>query len=369
MPKMSCLAANYFMPRLSVLLIFPLTVMAEQTPSRAETKEKHAKIYRTPEERRDAGRSTPLTDWLKFSGLLEIDNEYTQSRFADHASNTDDNATSSTLELGFNITAKEWFEIELIFEADKQKHFDIQLDEGLISTEIDDWGLQIGRQHVPFGEFYSNFVTGPMLEFGETRQTSFIIDYSFNDTLEIAGFLFSSQLETQDESQPYDWGLRFEIASEDEAWVLGISYLSDLAETKEPLLEKNTQTYQQRVAGWNVYALIVINDLALTAEMLGATHPFAELPANENKPVAYNLELAYFLNNTLQFAMRIAHSKELADQPRWQYGAAISWRFANRFSASMDYLYGKYKSGFVFDDNDHELTHSHQIAAQLAFEF
>jgi hypothetical protein len=101
------------------------------------------RIYRNPEERREAGLGTELTDWLTFSGLFELEKNYTQFKY--------DNA-----------------------------------------IDIGEAGIQLGKLNLPFGEYYSHFVTGPLLEFGETRKNAIIFDYGITDGLEVSVFAFDS---------------------------------------------------------------------------------------------------------------------------------------------------------------------------------
>lgn len=58
---------------------------------------------------------------------------------------------------------------EIVFEFEENKT-DSNLDEAFIDLENDKWLLSVGRQLLPFGVFYSNFITGPLLEFGEKRE-------------------------------------------------------------------------------------------------------------------------------------------------------------------------------------------------------
>ena len=355
----------------------------------AELAAQSARFYRSPEERREAGQGTELTDWLLFAGLVEIEQEYLENHFQNDIETTEADGATPTIEAVLEVTFLPWLIGEFVFEAEYDNGYFARTDEGLLAIETASWGLKIGRQYLPFGEFYSHFVSGPLLEFGETRATSLIVDYSFNDNLEASAFLLNSEFSEQGDHDNYDWGLAIEYVSYNEAIRLGASYLSDLAEADERLLEEHIYTYRQQVSAWSAYAMIGFQQFELTAEIVKAQRsliPFAvsaiadepgevesenddEEQVEALKPSAYNLELAYFPQPHMQLAIRVEHSNELEDAPEWRYGVSSSWRIGKYVGVSLDYLYARYKRGFVLDDNDTALDHSHQVAAQLVVEF
>jgi len=344
------------------------TLLAEETSALEGRDLAKIRIYRTPQERREAGIGTQLTPWLKFSGLIEIEKEFLETKQTNSIDTSGSGRPSQTIQLGFDITATEWLEVEIVYEIENDKTKYTKLDEAAISADLKNWGIKIGPQYLPYGEFYSHFVTSPMIEFGESREPSLIVDYSLNDNIEITTFLFRSDY-NQSIDRDLDWGMSIEIKTSDEAMQLGTSFISDLAETQDALLEVTDNIYQNRVWGWSAYALLGFSNFEVTAEMLRAQSEFLDLDDNANKPTAYNFEIAYFPIESIQLAFRIEHSKELSDNPEWKYGIAASWRFARKFNFSIDYLRASYKSNFVFDDNDNELDSSQQIGAQFALEF
>ena len=107
----------------------------------------------------------------------------------------------------------------------------------------------------------------------------------------------------------------------------------------------------------------------VTAEILRAIHTFKEFPKNANQPFAYNLEFAYSPTQSIQVATRIEHSEELMDEPQWQYGISGTWAPWENMTLSADYLYGRYKNGFVFDDSNNDQKSHHFTALQLTWGF
>ncbi len=147
------------------------------------------RLYRSREEQREAGLQTDITDWLTVSGLAEA--ELTYDRFAiergrDDASGRDE---AITLQLGALIDLFTWVEAEVIleYESDTGQSF---VEEAFITLEQDPWELSIGRQYTPFGVFLSDFVTGPLIEFGETRSNeAVLLSYGPSDALDLSATL------------------------------------------------------------------------------------------------------------------------------------------------------------------------------------
>ena len=374
----------FFAAMTSILVLAPVHAsdVYEDTVRINEEKqtERPSRLYRSPEERRKAGIGTEITDWLTFYGLLEIEKVNTRKHFRQNYEVADDEPSTSTLQLGFDVEYAEWLEIELILESEYARHLhqdsdtyqhDIhsKVDEAQVGIDIGNVGLKFGRLYVPFGEYYSYFIVGPTLEFGETRNDAVMVDYSFAENFEVTVFAFESNAHKFNSDNDYDWGWSFELLLNNESIRFGASYLSDLAESEKKLLEDTDNLYLRQVPAWSAYALLGFEHFEITVETVQALESFKELDEIADKPSSTNLEFAYFPSQTMQFAFRLAHSKELKDASQWQHGATATWWLGKRLSYSFDYLYGTYKDGFVVDDEDRELNHEHQIAVRMAVEF
>ncbi len=355
-----------------LLLVAPPMIYADEheEDAEAESQQHSARIYRNPEERREAGLGRHVTEWLEVRGLVELEDTEKEIVLVNDREVTENERPVLTLQLGLDFTISEWLTAELIFEAESDGKRDTTvLDEGFLSAEIDEWGLELGRQTVPFGEYYSHFVSGPLLEFGETTAETLIVDYTFDDAFELAGFVFESKADRQGDSDDLDWGARLEYASDDENVIVGASYLSDLAESDERLLREFNDQFQRRVPAWNAYALVGLDRFEITAELLRATKEFTELEAPFDKPSSYNVELAYSLNDSLQVATRYERIDEIEDEPAQRYGVAVTWALNKFCIISVDALFGKFKTGFAFDDDDIELSRTREFGIQLSAEF
>lgn len=335
--------------------------------------EKTARIYRSPEERREAGLGRQLTDWLKVFGLGELETAYASNHFAGGRDRTDRERPALALQLGLEITYNDWLEAGLIydFETDGKRKLS-GLDEAMVGVDLEPWGFKAGRQYVPFGEYYSHFVSGPMLDFAETRADALVIDYAMSDQLELTGYLFDGDSQRSGSRGFYadwDWGISIDLATANEAIRINAGYLSDLSESDDHILADTGNSYLQRVPAWNANMLFGFDHFEMTAEVIRATRTFKELGRDRNRPFAWNLELAWFPQHSLQYALRLEFSDKLEGQPRWQYGAAATWRPFKNVSLSLEYLRSKNKKDFVLDDEDNALNSRDQVAAQLSVEF
>ncbi len=341
-----------------------------ETNNTKSSNEGKVRFYLTPEERREAGLGTRITEWLKFSGLMEFEKEY----FENHLKNNKNKhrySDATTLELGFEMTYTKWLGAEILYEAEYDNKTRTRFDEAFLSLEFDEIGVgaEVGMLYAPFGEYFSHFITGPLVEFGETRRNGLIVDYSLLENLDISGYLIESEIDKKNRSQNFDWGAAIEFTFAFEAVTIGAGYLSDLSESDEEFLRDENDEYKDRVSAWDAYATIGIGKFEVTAELLHANYSFKEFENDENKPSAYNFEIVYFIRPTLQLAARYEGSDEFADQPHEQYGVSVSWRVLDQFSVTADYLHGRFKNDFVFDEDGNELDDRDLLAVQITFEF
>jgi len=353
---------------LSVLFISPYSYGEASSNNQHES----ARKYKSPEERREVGLGTQLTKWMKFSGLVEVEKEYFENNTVDNKKNRETVDTSVNVQWATELTFSNWLGVELVYETEHDgQMLTGKWDEIFFSIELDDFnlGIEVGRVSAPFGEYYSNFVTGPILDFGETIRNGLNVDYTLIENIEITGYLIDSDVEKRSKSTEFDWGANLEISNDSESLKFGLGYLSDLAESDEGFLREEDNIYIDRVSAWNGYILLGFNNFEITAEYVQANNRFKEFDRMEDKPSAYNVEFAYYLNNAVQFAARYEGSDEFSDSPERQYGVSVSWRPLDRVNITADYLHGEYKNDFVFDDDDRELDDRDLISFQASIEF
>jgi hypothetical protein len=329
-----------------------------------------AGVYRTREDRREAGLGREITDWLTFSGLVESETIREVREFDINLPVHYDWETDPAVQAAFDIDVFGFAEIELIYEYTEDHHEPL-MDELIIGTDVGNWGFSVGRYYVPFGLYYSHFINGPMLEYAETRSDAFQIDYDFNDVVEIAVFAFDGQTrEFGNSGKDTGWGAAIDAFLLDGRLNIGGGYLSNLAESDEEFLREDfNNIFQNKVGAWNAYIVYEADSWDISMEVLNATGSFREFDANEDRPQSWNIETAWFPTDSLEFALRYERSKELIDYPEKQYGIALTWRFVNNISATIEYLRSDYKSGFVEEDDEIFVTRGNTLAFWFAFEF
>lgn len=353
-----------------ILLLSSNCLNAQQNSSSAAIGEvERAGFYRTREERREAGLGTKLTDWLTFSGLFEAENIREVTEFTVGLPDQYDYETDPSVQAAFDISVAEIFEIELILEYSEDPR-DPLIDEFVVATDLENFGFSVGRFYAPFGLYYSHFVTGPMLEFAETRRDMLQVDYDFQDMVEFAIYTFDGETRALgDSSDDTGWGASVDAFLFDGRLNIGAGYISNLAESDEEFLREENNIFLNKVGAWSLYGVFEANTWDLSLEVIKATANFREFERNENHPESWNIEAAYFPTNNFEIAIRYERSQELVDFPQEQYGIALTWRFLDNLSMTAEYLWSDYKTGFVEEDDDIFVTRGNTIAAWIAFEF
>ena len=329
-----------------------------------------ARIYRTREEQRDAGLKRQITPWLTVSGLVE--GEVLYEDFDTKEGTTDDSGRddSASLQLGFVVSPFKFTQVEIILEYDTDKD-KVEADEAFVSFEKDPWELTLGKQYTPFGVYFSNFVSGPLLEFGETQANEVAtLAYGPSDELDISLTTYRGRARKQGKnSGEWNWSLATEFWLNDD-WSFGLSYQSDLADSDDRLLEENNDRYSNRVAGISGYMLWAGDLFEVTLEALAATGSFEELERDRNKPWAWNAELAHFYpGSNFEIAFRIEGSRELEDEPKYQFGPAITWRTGKYASLTLEYLHGEFEDELATTENDDPYDHVDRVGAILSIAF
>lgn len=341
------------------LIILPMQMLAEEQ-----------RRYKTPSERREAGVKHEITDWMEASILLE----YETSRLELEPDNAVDytlREREKSVQLEVEMQPAEWITAELSYEYDDFLN-EFELDEALIEFEIDDYKLELGRLEIPFGEYYSRFITGPLLEFAETKGRVLVIAYEPDDSFEASVFLLKSKLDeftgsVNSDDDSYDWGLSIN-SQPMEGVLMGISYLSDLSESDEQLIEGES-SYIQQVDALSAYLSIEFEDIDFSLELVQALQQFNELDKTQDQPRAWNFEMGFYPHGQLEYAFRLESSRELEEAPLYQYGLATTWHAGKSLSATFEVLRGRFKKAFVEDDAEQELAYQTQIGAMLIVSF
>ena len=331
--------------------------------------ERRLQIYHTPREKRDAGLDTKLSEWLSLSGLAKIEATSFDNNFRNNISNAGRDDALTAVQLGFKLDISKQVEAEIILDF-RDKTTGSALDEAFVELNSGSWGLSVGKQTLPFGSYYSHFITGPLLEFGETRATALLIGYHYDSGVDFSAFTYQGRARKSNvDERINDWAVAAEAKLLDDRVLLGASYLSDLADSDVQLLKGFDNQYPSRVGAWNAYAVLRAGTAEVSFEMLRAVRAFRALPPTADQPRAWNFEIAYYPTATWQVAARFERSAELRDQPERRVGVAVTWLAYGVVTISIEALRADFKPGFVLDDNGNELRRQTLFATQLSLEF
>jgi len=332
--------------------------------------EPQTRLYRTREEQREAGLKTEITPWLTASGLVEAELSYDDYSIDPGHDDLSGREDSATLQLGLIIDLFSLAEGEVVLEYDTDTD-KVEVDEAFVTLEQDPWELSIGRQYTPFGVYFSNFVTGPMLEFGETlAHRAVTLAYGPSDELDMSVTYYRGQARKRGtNADRWDWV--FSLESEiNETWSVGWSYQSDLADADSLPLEDENNRYSRRVPGMSGYLLWSGEQFEFTFEALAATRSYKEMDSDRNQPWAWNAELVHFLDGyNMELAFRVERSHELEDEPSIRYGPAVTWRIGKHANLTLEYLHGEFKDGLATNDDDLPYDHVDRVGGQFAYEF
>lgn len=336
--------------------------------------ERQAELYHAPQERREVDSAGQITDWLRLSGLIEIEAAAERNRFQGGHTDSASELTLATAQLGLELSASEQLvgDLILLFEEDSEGDDRVEVDEAAVNLSAGAFSGRIGRQYLPFGRYHSHFISDPLiLELGETRGTALVAGYA-REPWSLSAFVYDGRAERDGgETHIDDFGASLQLRP-CAGLALGASYLSDLADSGAELADD----YRHRVGGWSAYAIGDIGPLQLSGEMLGALRPFAaaDLDTDGNgkgdRPQAWNLELAYYPRPNFELALRLEGCRELTEQPERQYGAAVSWSPRPQLSLTLEYLRGEFDKTFAaVDKSEQPQNWRDLITTRLALDF
>ena len=329
--------------------------------------EQEVRLYRTRKERREAGLHRPITPWLVFSGLAELEVIREDFTFEDEIESLTEIDRTANVQLGLVATPLDWLEGELIVEYDSQPN-EIFLEELTVAADYESWELLLGKQYLPFGKYFSNFVTGPILEIGETRETAATLTYDFFDRFEFSVSVYEGVARQIDSDEKIDWAISMGAVFH-ERLGMGFSYLTDLGDAGGRLLEDQDNRFIRKVPGLSGYIVWVGDNFDTTFEFVGAQRSFEEFEIDRDQPLAWNLESAISFHSKYDIAVRIEGSRELEGFPEIQFGLATTVSLHPQATLTLELLHGRFKSDFATDDADNSFGEVTTVGAQLSIAF
>lgn len=337
------------------------TVKPEQ-----RAREESVRKYRTRNERLEAGEERQLSKWVYSTTLAEVEWERETLTLKDNPEEERETASVLTLIGGIRFAPSEAFEANVVLEYDSELD-DTIVDEAVMAATLEPFEVEIGKQNLPFGEYFSRFNTGPMLEFGDTADVAAKLSYSLEDKLELSLTGYEGLARSEIES---DSDIDYVAAAEywpTDSLALGLSYITDLADSEVEFLLDNDNRFLNKVPAASGYALWVADKYEISFEYVRALEDFEELDEDRNRPSAWNLELGLFVVKDVDLAFRIEGSKELDDEPEIRAGASMTLLINEKTTFTLEVLRGGFMDGFVTDDDDNSVDNQNILGLQFSF--
>jgi len=337
------------------------------------------RVRRVEDEVKEKKLLEKWADRITLSGVVEVEANYEDVDFRDPAVQDTDTSdiTLAKVELGVDADIAKHVKGHALLLWEEDDTEPVDLDEGFIIIDGEDkvpLYLNAGKMYVPFGYFESHFISNPItLALGETRESAVKGGFG-KDWIDLCVAAFNGDIdETGKDNQIESYVARAMLTLPEDTvsglgLMVGASYISNIGDSNglgDDILP-GAGTIKDHVGGFSAFVSASFMDtFVLEAEYLGATDDFeaGELSfdgGNRFKPRAWNIELAYAVTESLEFAAKYEGGDDLGDfQPDKQYGGAISYGLYKNTSLALEYLHGEFEN-----DDERNL-----VTSQIAVEF
>jgi hypothetical protein len=313
--------------------------------------------------------TTPLSLTLgtaKFTltGLIEVEASLTHPE----GGTKEDDLRLSTVQLGLEAELTPWLGGHVIGLWEEDDTEPMAIDEAVLILKTPEpvggqrLSLTVGRQYLTFGKFDSRMISDPLtLDLGETRSTSVVMG--------VEGELWAARLGTfvgsvdDGDANGLDTFVAALEVTPGEGFTLGVSYLSDLAESGAELVQEES-LYNDEVAGVSAFIAISHGDFGLSAEYLTTIDTFAanQVAAGEEltgkRPRARFVEARWSATDRLALAARYEKAEAYQGGVR-RAGATVAYGLCDYAQFAVQYLHA--------DTSGDSPVHTY--TAQLALEF
>ncbi len=348
------------------LLVCASPALATHPDSKSEIENLKARIQALEAERGKPTDLSPLGKKITLGGLLTLEASYAKNEAA--KSSSDLALATAVLSTEIQINEQIGGHVILLWE---EGNGPIDVDEAVfvLNSPPPLFGQSLtfigGKMYLPFGNFNSFMLTDPLtLELGETNNTALVFDLDREHWALKAG-VFNGAADTAGQSDKIDgWVAALELTPA--AWIsFGAAYLSDLAESGAELVQ-DTDRYASNTPAGSFFLSLQSGPFSFVGEYLTTLKHFSSaviatgLDLTGGHPNAWNLELAWLLNERVQLAARAEGAADFKDDAQ-RYGAVLSYGMHKNTLVAIEYLYN--------DPRENAGIQKHALTAQLVFEF
>jgi len=197
------------------------------------------------------------------------------------------------------------------------------------------------------------------LVLGETAEGAAVAGYSYGDgMLDVSLGMFNGKVDAADEDDNIDSFVAKISAIPFEGLTLGASYTSNLASSDTLSEEVQVDGLDSMVGGVGVFVTwTVFERLTLVGEYVGAISEFEagelydDTDTEKRQPAAWNVELAFAINDAWEVAARYGGSDDGGLMiHESEYGALVGWGLFNNTRLALEYLHGTYQDDVMEDD-------------------
>lgn len=336
---------------------------------------------RTPEineaSDKDESQGTAITDRVSLSGLLEVEGAMSFEDMLNGDKTKSSDIALATVELAIeaDVAEKVTASLILLWEEDSpgtgMEKFDV--DEGVIIYEGDTFQLTAGRFYMPFGMFYSSFISDPLtLELGETQESGVAFQFQPTDISDLILSLANGNVsDSVNGSNVTDFGVAmfFHPIQTDEYHLdLGVQYYSDMADTDAEILGGTAPSDTVGAMAFNME--YTTPRWTFNFELVAAESKFPvafdnNMDGNGDQPAAWNFEASMPVSEKVSVAFKYEKSDEFMDFPKTRIGVAGSWELDNNVLFDLEYLYDTYDRNF----SSSGLNNAHTVTTKLSAGF
>ena len=274
----------------------------------------------------------------------------------------------TTINLRFDYQHNALLGFHVDYEIESTPTINGHIEESYVRLETEIMQIRLGRMKLPFGQSESEFITGPVLEFGEISEDALLARADIGMGVNLTGYIFPGDVHTDPSKDELDGGMLVLYHSDDEGIIAGLGYISDLWEATDPLDDIDIEESYPRVPAISGHFLVEYDNWLGLVEHVTAIDDIENFEPEFNRPASTSVELMYAHSDKWLFGLRSEYNSELEDFPKRQHAVMARYYFVPNLSIGIEYLKSRYRSG-VTNDDDVEIDEENTLSIEISLDF